>query len=144
MNKENIEQEISERFQARRNKVLNRNALNALFGAFSDPIGSLGKIFVGRNDAVESEKMRITQDIILDLLCKIEEALSQAMEQAKSNKISINGLIETSAQNADSVVGLHIAQAAGPVELQAGTHIRTTAFNTKKVTGVEIGGDTKN
>lgn len=140
MDKKTVESAIEEQLANRKKKVLNRNAIGALFGAFSDPVGALGKIFVGRDDAIDAEKQRITQDVMLELLCKIDEAISQAAKDSGARSVVLQGLIETTAHGAESVVGVEIAENSGAVTMQPGTHIRTTATASKNVTGVKIGG----
>lgn len=140
MSKEAIEQEIYAQLEAKKKKVLNRNAINALFGVFSDPVGALGKIFMGRGDAIEAEKQKIAQELMLDLVCKIDEAISQTAHQSASQGITINGLIETTVQGAQAVIGVHITETSGAVALQPGTHIRTNATASQNVTGLKIGG----
>lgn len=140
MNKKEIEAAIEERLAAREASVRNRNALYALFGAFSDPMGSLGKIFLGGNDAIDAERQRLQQDAVLDLLCKIDDAISQIARGAEAGGFMISGLIETSANGGESVVGVDIAADAGPVRMQPGTHIKTTSSGVKSTTGLKIGG----
>lgn len=140
MNRVDVEQEIARALQARKGAVLNRNALNALFGAFSDPVGALGKIFLGRADAVDAEKARIEQGYILDLLCTIDEALKNMQASAADRGIVIDGLIETTVENAVDVVGVHIASDATNVRIQAGTHVKTQVVQAEKVTGFKVGG----
>ena len=138
-----IEKEIEQRIKERKKGVLNRNALRALFSCFSDPVGSLGSIFIGRHDALSSEKLQIQQELILDLLCGIDEVLTQAQAKASANGIdwtAISGTIESHAEHADSVTGVHIGQGAGPVELKPGSHIRASATSANQVTGLKIGG----
>ena len=143
MSKEAIERAILEQLNAKRKSVLNHNAINALFGAFTDPVGSLGKIFIGRGDVVEAEKQKITQEMILDLLCKIDEVITQTAKASEAKGITLSGLIETSANGADKVVGVQIDNNSGPVTLRPGTHIRTTANGSRSVTGLRIGGETE-
>ncbi len=143
MNKEDVEAAIAARLQERKKVVLNRNALCALFGVFSDPIAALGQVFMGRSDALDQEKQRIAQDLILDLRCKIDDAISQAGVESNRKGITLAGLIETVAQGGESVVGLSIALDSGPVTLQPGTHIQTSATGVRSVTGVQIGGPLK-
>lgn len=119
---------------------MNRNAIGALFGVFADPVGALGQVFLGRGDAVDHEKQRIAQDVILELLCKIDESLSQANAKSKQQGIKLDGLIETIAYGGESLTGLSIGSNSGPVTLQPGTHIRTVATGVQNVTGVKIGG----
>lgn len=82
MNRKEAEDAIERKLVERKKRVVNRNALDALFHALPNPIGSLGKIFLGRKDALEAEKLRIQQDIILDLLCRIEDASSSTKDKA--------------------------------------------------------------
>jgi hypothetical protein len=143
MNHADLQRAIDEQLLSRKRRVLNKNAISALFGAFSDPLGSLGKIFLGCADAVEQERQRIEQDAVLELLCRIDEAISSVAAQTKQQGITIGGLIETSATGAASVVGVDISPDAGPVTLQPGTHIRTNAVAAGSVTGLRIGGSDK-
>jgi hypothetical protein len=140
MNKDEVEAAIAAQLNDRKKAVLNRNAISALFGAFADPIGALGQVFVGRGEAVDQEKQRIAQDVILELLCKIDDAISQASEKSEKQGINLAGLIETIAHASESVVGLSIGANSGPVTLQPGTHVRTLATGARNVTGVKIGG----
>lgn len=142
MNKQAIEYAIGEQLALRKKSVLNRNAISALFGAFADPVGALGKIFVGRGDAIEAEKQRISQDVMIELLCRIDDAISKAAQASAGQGVTISGLIETSAHGAESVVGVHIGENSGAVNLQPGTHIRTSATASRNVTGLQIGGKT--
>jgi len=143
MDKQTIESAIHAQLMNRKKKVLNRNAINALFGAFADPLGALGKIFVGRDDAIAAEKQTILQDVILEMLCRIDDTISQAANQSNAHGVTLQGLIETTAHCAESVVGVHVAENSGSVTMQPGTHIRTSATASKNVTGLKIGGRTE-
>lgn len=146
MNRQQVEELILERLKARGNGVVNRNALQALFGAFGAPGDALGRIFLGRNDALEAEQSRIMQEIILDLVCKIDDALTEARTLAREKGVEwtvIDGTIEAQGTNVDDVTGAHIETDAGPVELKPGTHIRATGSGAKQVTGLKVGGKGK-
>jgi hypothetical protein len=140
MNKSDIEAAIEARLSERKKSVLNRNAIGALFGAFADPVGALGQVFLGRDDAIDHEKQRIAQDVILELLCKIDESLSQANAKSEQQGIKVGGLIEAIAHGGESLTGLSIGANSSPVTLQPGTHIRTVATSVRNVIGVKIGG----
>jgi hypothetical protein len=139
MNTHNIELAIEEQLSKRAKRVINRNAISALFGAFSDPVGALGKIFMGRADALDSERTRLQQDAILELLCKIDAALSDLARSTGAQGITIDGLIEINAQNVDAVVGVDISEGAGPVVFKPGTHIRVNAESSGSAIGLKIG-----
>lgn len=68
MTKQDIEKAIEDQLRARGKDILNRNAVAALFGAFADPVGALGKVFLGRNDAIAAARQRIEINVIIDLL----------------------------------------------------------------------------
>jgi hypothetical protein len=140
MNKRDLKLAIEQRLNERKKSVLNRNAISAVFGAFSDPVGALGKIFLGSDDALAQEKQRIAQDVILELLCKIDESLSYANTKLEQQGIKLNGRIETIANNGESLTGLSIGTNSGPITLQPGTHVRTVASGIRNVVGVKIGG----
>jgi hypothetical protein len=139
MNKSDVVAAIEAQLNKRKKSVLNRNAIDALFGAFTDPVGALGNLFFGRGDALDQEKQRIAQDVILELLCKIDESLSQANAKFEQQGIKLGGLIETIAHGGESLTGLSINAESSPVTLQPGTHVRTVATGVRNVTGVKIG-----
>jgi hypothetical protein len=143
MDKNEVEKAIEARLSERKKKVLNRNAIGALFGAFSDPVGALGQVFLGRGDEIDNEKQRIAQDVILELLCKIDDSLSQANAHCEQQGIKLSGLIETIAHDGESLTGLDIGAGSGPVTFQPGTHVRTVSTGVRNVTGVKIGGTEK-
>ena len=140
MSKTEVEAAIEKRLAERESSVRNRNALRALFGAFADPVGSLGDIFLGGSDAVDAERQRLQQDAVLELLCRIDDAISEIGSTFAAKGIEISGLIETAAHNGECVVGVEIGKDSGPVRLQPGTHIKTTSTGTKSTTGLKIGG----
>lgn len=138
MKQEEIVQRIESELRNREKTIVNRNAFAALFGAISDPLGALGKIFLGRQDALDAEKQRLAQDAMLELLCRIDEAITAADVKARSAGVTISGLIETTATNSEHVVGARIGPKSGSVEFKPGTQIKTTAYGAKTVTGLEI------
>jgi len=141
MNRTEIEETIDNRLADREASVRNRNAIKALFGAFSDPVGALGEIFLGGTEAVDAERQRLQQDAVLDLLCKIDDAITQIAQGAETRGFEISGLIETTADGGESAVGVDIAANAGPVRMQPGTHIRTSSSDVRKTTGLKISGN---
>lgn len=139
MGQDEIVARIDDELHASNRKIVNRNALAALFGATTDPIGSLGKIFLGRKDAVELERSRIKQDIILELLCKMDDALSNANAQGSQKGVTIDGLIEAQAKGGDLLVGLDIGSNADNVRMQSGSGVSVKGDGTHTVIGVRIG-----
>ncbi len=143
MNREEVEEAILDALRKRKRKVITRNALKALFGCVKDPIGSLGQLFIGSQDAIDTERVRIEQEIILDLVCKIDEALAQAALTAQKKlpvqQCVVCGEIEAFGRGVDEITGVSIGEDAGQVELKPGTRIRASGENAKRITGLEIG-----
>ena len=143
MDREEVEKAIVDKLSKRKHKVLTRNALKALFSCFKDPIGSLGQLFIGSWEAVDAERVRIEQEIILDLVCRIDDALADAARVAQE-KLSVQrcvvcGEIEAFGKGVDEITGVSIGEDAGQVELKPGTRIRVSGENAKRITGLEIG-----
>ena len=142
MNRKEVEEAIAKELRKRRARTLNRNALDALFQSVSNPVGALGKIFLGRKDALDIEEHHIQQEIILDILCKIEELLDKTSEWPMTQSDIINivsGEIEAHGYAADEVIGVLITSDAGTTELKPGTQIKATGKGSKRVTGLQIG-----
>ncbi len=141
LDREQVEQAILDRLKGQEKQVVNRNALAALLSVLK--LDSLGKIFLGREDALEAEKLRIEQEIVLDLLCRIDDAISGAKTDSSKQKIDwniISGDIEAHGVDVEEVTGMSIATDAGPTELKPGTHIRVSGKRSRRVTGLDIGG----
>ncbi|MBC8192634.1 MAG: hypothetical protein H8E18_09650 [FCB group bacterium] len=137
--RDKVVEAIKTELKMREKSVLNKNAFDALFSAFSNPIAGLTKIFIGRNAALSVEEQRITQDHILDLLCEIDAALlkmNDSIQSFKAPMTVINGLIEAHGENVDEVTGAHIEE---PVEFKPGTHIKASGKDAGSVTGLHIG-----
>ncbi len=144
MDEMDVRKSVESELEKRKTKVLNKNAINALFEALPSPVKALGKIFVGRQDSIENEKHKIAQDIILDLLVNIDRAITQALEAAHEKGIDwkvIAGDIQSYGEKAEEVIGMEIASNAGPVELKSGTHIRAAGKDVGRITGLKIGGN---
>ena len=143
MTKEDVEKAIEAEIGKQKKIILNRNALNALMGAFSDPVKALGQVFIGRGEAVDTERHRLEQKAIIDLLCRIDDAITSAINSIKSvhgSTVVVQGLIETHGSDSDNLTGVHIAANAGQVEFKQGTHIRTSGSRVRNLTGLKIGG----
>jgi hypothetical protein len=141
MNQHQLETTINEELQRNSERVLNKNALSALFGAFGGPgaaVSALGKIFLGRGDALDAERHRIERRCIIELLCSIDDALKQSFAKAENQGVSLDGLIETSVKDADQVVGVDILSNQR-VNFAPGTRIKTDAQNVKEAVGLRIG-----
>jgi hypothetical protein len=142
MDNVDIQKTIELALEKRKTGVLNKNAINALFEALPSPMKALGKIFMGRDEAIQSEKQKIAQDIILDLLVNIDKAITQALEASRQKGVDwkvIAGDVEVYGEKTKEVIGMQIASNAGPVELKPGTHIKASGSQVERITGLKIG-----
>jgi hypothetical protein len=109
---------------------------------FPAPIQALRKVFSGCDEALEGEKQKIIIETILQLLIKIDNAISN--NDGKADGIDwkvVGGDIEAYGENAREVTGMDISSDAGPVELKPGTHIKASGKNVGKITGLKIWGN---
>lgn len=144
-----IKREIETQLATQKRKIVNQNAFTALIGAVggaltlnpAPAIEGLRKIFFGRGEALDAGRQKITQQAILELACKIDEALTDANAAVSTpgSPVTVAGLVEVIAHDGDQVVGASIASTAGPVTFEGGTRIRTETHNVRNVTGLQIG-----
>lgn len=140
MDRDELEANIAAELATVKNTALNRNAISALFGAFGDPVGALGKIFLGRDDAVDAEKHKIERSCILDLLCDIDEALKKMHTSSASQGVTIAGLVEADGTDVDKVVAIHIQDNSPTVHFGEGSVVRAKASGSGSLTALLIGG----
>ncbi|MFQ2225858.1 hypothetical protein ACK32Z_02970 [Aeromonas hydrophila] len=129
--------EIERKLEERKPSVYNKNAVAALLTACSNPVEALGKIFLGREDAVEVEKAKLQQDAILAMVIKIASALEEYAAQDTAGSIILNGTIEAKGRHGDHVVGAEIAGRQA-VHFQPGTRITAEGGGGGSVTGLKI------
>jgi hypothetical protein len=145
MDREEVEKAILDELSKRKRKLLTRNALKALFGCVKDPVKSLGQLFMGSQDAIDAERVKIEQDIVLDLVCRIDDALNQAalatQRKLSTQRCVVCGEIEVYGERTEEITGVSIGEDAGQVELKPGTRIRASGKNAKRITGLKIGGN---
>lgn len=137
---QDLQHAIDQELQRRSGRIVNRNAFAALLAAMGSQVEALGKIFLGRQEALDAEKARLMQDAVLEMLCKIDDAISSLNKSAEKQGISIAGFIEAEGHNSDSVIGAHIGHDAQNVRIQPGTHIRAGGSGNGSVIGLKIGG----
>ncbi len=149
---EQLKAEIERRVISNQTRVLNKNAIDAALAAIGgmlsgnpmSPIEGLMKIFFGRTEALEGEKQRQTQQIILELVCKISAALEEAEKAAQqASGISLDGLIEVTARGGQTAKGAVITENSGPTSFNPGTRIIVNSENVQHTTGLQIGGRPK-
>jgi len=110
MNEDDIRREIESELSKQNKRVVNKNAIDALFSAFPGPIQALGKVLFGREEAIEKVKQRITIETILQLLLKIDRVISD--NNGKTDGIDwkvVGGDIEAYGENAREVTGMDIS-----------------------------------
>lgn len=131
--------EIERKLEERKPGVYNKNAVSAFLTAFSNPVEALGKIFIGRAEAVEAERNRLQQEAILDVVIKISSALEEFAAKESVGPIILNGSIEAKGKFGDHVLGAEITGERA-VRFEPGTKITVEGGGGGSVTGLKIGG----
>lgn len=142
MDRNEISSAIQCELQKRGKSVRNKNAIKALFSALPGPVEALSRIFLGPADALSLEKIMIAQDVMLDLLCRIDEAISAARSEAEQRGLDwrmISVEIDVRAEDTEEATGMEISSNSGPVELKPGTTIHVEAKRVGRATGLKIG-----
>jgi len=145
MNKDQAIEKVSKLLAERKNKVIGKNIVSAALSLFSNPADAVEKLFFGVEAETSDEKLKLQQDLILELVCQIDDSLSKMESQFKSKykdepSILIDGLIEVNSKNSESTTGIHIKSNSGQVEFKPGTKISVKSENNKgDTTGLKIG-----
>jgi len=144
MNKEEAENYISEQVKEKKGKVVGKNVVSAALSLFTNPGNSVEKLFFGVESDLSDEKLKVEQELMLDLVCNIAESLeslkAKIIENADDNKsIILNGIIEVEAKNSEDVTGVHIKESSKQVEFKPGTKISVKSDGASNTTGLKIG-----
>lgn len=139
MRREDYEKQIQGIIQERKKKIVFKSVIKDVSGFLKLPIYD---IFFGIKDDIEKEKHKVEQEIIIDLLCDIQDAISKANKKVleiPERSINIFGKITAIGEQVDSVTGVEITDSAKNIEFKPGTQIKAKGRNVRKVTGLKIG-----
>lgn len=145
MTKDEAEQKILELLDQRKNKIVGRNIVSAALSLFSNPVEAVEKLFFGVESEISDEKLKLEQELILEMICQINETVSNIQNQFNSlyngeKSIVIEGLIEVSSRDSSTTTGVHIKSNSGHVEFKPGTKISVKSENSSgDTTGLRIG-----
>jgi hypothetical protein len=144
MTKEQAEEKIIALLSKRKNKIIGKNIVSASLSLFSNPVDAVDKLFFGVNDETSDEKLKLQQDLILELICQISESFEKMQSDYKSkyneeSSILIDGIIKVDSTNSKTVTGVHIKNSSKQVEFKSGTIISVNTNNTGETTGLKIG-----
>lgn len=144
MNKEQAEQKVMKLLSERKNKVVGRNIVSAALSLFSNPAMAVDKLFFGIDTKMSDEKLKLEQDLILDLICQMSDSLDNIQKKFNSKyngekSVMIDGIIEVNSKDSETVTGVFISKDSGQVEFKHGTKISVTSENSKNTTGLKIG-----
>lgn len=145
MTKDEAEQKILELLDQRKNKIVGKNIVSAALSLFSNPVEAVEKLFFGVESEISDEKLKLEQELILEMICQINETVSNIQNQFNSvyngeKSIIIEGLIEVSSRDSATTTGVHIKSNSGHVEFKPGTKISVKSENSLgDTTGLRIG-----
>ena len=80
MRYEDITAVVEETTKRRSTPAVRRSAVLAILSAYSDPLGSIGRLFLGGEDIREMQRARARQEAMLELLCAIKAEISEAKQ----------------------------------------------------------------
>lgn len=129
----------------RKKRVIGKNIVSAALSLFTNPADAVEKLFFGVEAETSDEKLKLQQDLILELVCQIDDSLYRMQSQFNSKykdepSILIDGLIEVDSKNSENTTGIHIKSNSGQVEFKPGTKISVKSENNKgDTTGLKIG-----
>lgn len=141
MKRKDYEKQIQDIIQERKKKIVVKSVIKIVSKFLKLPIYD---IFFGTEDNIEKEKHKEEQEIIIDLLCDMQDAISKANKKIiKSPKYSVSllGKLKVIGKQADSITGVEIRDSAKNVEFKPGTNIQVKGDNVRKITGIKIGKD---
>ena len=146
MNQTEAKKIILDQLSKKRGKIVGKNIVSAAFSLFTNPVESVEKLFLGVNSETEDEKLKLEQELMLDLICQISESVQLIQDKYNSeyngkSSILIDGLIQVKAENSENVIGVHIKENSKQVEFKPGTKITVDSRNSRNTTGLKIGGE---
>ncbi len=149
MSEDDIRKKIELELKKREKHVVNRNAIDALCSCFP-PIKALREVFSGRGDAIDEERQRITLDAILQLLIKVDDAISgnsgrtEGINWDDVGHALTNVTCEKCKSHFGMIVGVggteQCPHCAVPWKIVSG-RIEAYGENTKEVTGMDVSSD---
>ena len=141
MKSKDYEKQIQDIIQERKKKIVVKSVIKTISKLLNFPIYD---IFFGTEDDIEKEKHNVEQEITMDLLCDIQDAISKANKKVlklPERSISLFGNLTVIGKQADSVTGVEITNSAKNVEFKPGTNIQVKGNNVRKIIGIKIGKD---
>jgi len=142
MIKQEVQENVARLLHEKKGKIFSENLISAALNIFTNPAGTIEKLAFGVDKSIEDEKLKIQQNMILDLICDIASSLEKFESQFNQNLnlgkvIIVNGHIEVDDIGSDDVTGAHF-KGSNTIEMEPGTKISVKSNGSKTVTGLKI------
>ncbi len=92
MDKEDVKNLIEKRLEQSEKSIRNKNSIEALCSLFP-PSNALWKVLSGSKEAIETERGRITQETILDILIAIDNKLETGNTDSQKFEVLLDGIV---------------------------------------------------
>lgn len=144
MNKNEAEEKLRELLKERKGKTIGKTVISAALSLFTNPADTVDKLFFGIKDELSDAKHKLEQDLMLELICNIDESISRLKDKFNSEyknqpSIIFGGSVDVETINTDNTVGVHIKPGSEMVEFKSGTNIKVKSERGKTATGLKIG-----
>jgi len=138
LTQETIEGELARRGSSIRNKA----AFGALVAIIPVVGEGLNRSLTAGDEAIAAERLKLPMDLVIELLSRIDQAISDVGELATSRgatMVEVGGTIRVEVANAETAIGMQIQDGAPSVTFQQGTVIDVKATNVDTAAGLVIG-----
>ena len=92
MDEKDVKSLIEKKLEQSEKSIRNKNSIEALCSLFPSS-SALWKVLSGSKEAIETEKSRITQETILDILIAIDNKLETGSTDSQKFKVLLDGVV---------------------------------------------------
>jgi hypothetical protein len=138
---EDLSDEVQRRLKETRGKTISKALIGPVVSALTGSARGIVDAFMAPAQAMAAAKHQVQQDLILETLARVADAVEEGQSVARSNAlpwVSIAGSIEAEGVDVGQVTGLEISPDSGAVALDPQTRIVARGERAQSVTGVSV------
>ena len=133
--------EVQRRLEETKGKTIAKALIGPVVGALTGSPRGVVDAFMAPSEAKAKAKHEIQQDLILETLARVADAVEAGRSLARAEAVpwlSIAGTIKADGVDVDEVTGLDIGESSGPVVLEPQTKITARGERARSVTGMSV------
>jgi hypothetical protein len=133
--------EVQRCLEQTKGKTVAKALIGPVVGALTGSARGIVDAFTAPGEALATAKHQVQQDLILETLAKVADAVEEGKALARSETLpwlSIAGSIEAEGVDVGTVTGLEITPDSGAVALDPGTRIVARGKGAQSVTGMSV------